>query len=898
MLALISRLQKNNTGAVETLTIAAVNDTTATWGSITGTLSNQTDLQSALDARVPYTGATGDVNLASNKITSIALQANSSAGGELRTSSAAVALHFGSGGSANGTLYGGWNYDNGTANTLVSLGASKTFTSLSTATYPSLTEISYVKGVTSAIQTQLNGKQASGTYVTGATNSTLTLTGTTLEINLAHSNTFTADQAISEGNFTVTELVTTTGNVTNGSAVQFDTGSGFAQDDNWYYAFNVYAYKPSGGYSSTAHYIDMYDSNTSSVMYDINLSWDAVAGATYYRVVVNYDDFNGYYNDYYFDVAGTSITYQGSATTGLVNGTPTVTPTSVTTKGIIDTYSLVANFISGDGSGLTNVNHATLSNLTSGDPHSQYAYLSGRSGGQTYTGGTASGNNLSFRSTTHATKGKIIFGAAATTVYDEVNNRIGIGVASPTQSLDVAGRINIPTTTSSVGAIYQNGTRVLHTYGVANTFVGVGAGNFTFNTTYNFSNVGIGTGALSSLSGTSGHQGCFNFGLGNNAGSSITTGASNVLIGNSVGDLVTTTSGNTIIGDAAAYQSTGLNNVTYIGRGAGRSINTFTDAVFIGRSAGGTADGGLQTVGSLTNAIAIGALSYVGASNTMALGSTGAYAVDIIAGGSTASAKLHLIKTTEQLRLGYDASNYFSTTVNSTGQVLFNAVGSGAQFAFNDRTGFGTSSLFAGAYVTVQPSYGNGGANQYGGFVDPVFTPTSHEDTYGVTGLFNRVTKGGAFRAVQLIGGTFTIENTGSGTIATAIGGRFIIQNTAASTITEAMALDVQTPSTSASNLITTNYGLRIRSQKPTGVTTAYGIYAEGANDINYFAGKVVANETVRLKGYTVATLPAGTVGDTAYVTDALAPTFLAVLVGGGAITTTCFYNGTNWVAQ
>jgi len=57
-------------------------------------------------------------------------------------------------------------------------------------------------------------------------------------------------------------------------------------------------------------------------------------------------------------------------------------------------------------------------------------------------------------------------------------------------------------------------------------------------------------------------------------------------------------------------------------------------------------------------------------------------------------------------------------------------------------------------------------------------------------------------------------------------------------------------------------------------------------------------NSTVRLKGYTVATLPAGTVGDTAYVTNALSPTFLTVLVGGGTVTTTCFFNGTNWVAQ
>ena len=37
--------------------------TSAVWGSITGTLSNQTDLQTALDLKVPYSGATGNVNL-------------------------------------------------------------------------------------------------------------------------------------------------------------------------------------------------------------------------------------------------------------------------------------------------------------------------------------------------------------------------------------------------------------------------------------------------------------------------------------------------------------------------------------------------------------------------------------------------------------------------------------------------------------------------------------------------------------------------------------------------------------------------------------------------------------------------------------------------------------------
>ena len=48
-------------------------------------------------------------------------------------------------------------------------------------------------------------------------------------------------------------------------------------------------------------------------------------------------------------------------------------------------------------------------------------------------GGTASGNNLTLQSTSHATKGKILFGASA---YDEVNNRLGLGNVSPSYTLD------------------------------------------------------------------------------------------------------------------------------------------------------------------------------------------------------------------------------------------------------------------------------------------------------------------------------------------------------------------------------------------------------------------------------------------------------------------------------
>jgi hypothetical protein len=60
---------------------------------------------------------------------------------------------------------------------------------------------------------------------------------------------------------------------------------------------------------------------------------------------------------------------------------------------------------------------------------------------------------------------------------------------------------------------------------------------------------------------------------------------------------------------------------------------------------------------------------------------------------------------------------------------------------------------------------------------------------------------------------------------------------------------------------------------------------------------KPTIKEPIIGTGYTVATLPTGTIGMRTYVTDALAPTFLGLLVGGGAVKAPAFYNGTAWVA-
>lgn len=51
---------------------------------------------------------------------------------------------------------------------------------------------------------------------------------------------------------------------------------------------------------------------------------------------------------------------------------------------------------------------------------------------------------------------------------------------------------------------------------------------------------------------------------------------------------------------------------------------------------------------------------------------------------TSASARLHLISTTEQFRSGYDASNYWNATTSSAGVTTFDAVGASASFIFSD----------------------------------------------------------------------------------------------------------------------------------------------------------------------------------------------------------------------
>ncbi len=71
-----------------------------------------------------------------------------------------------------------------------------------------------------------------------------------------------------------------------------------------------------------------------------------------------------------------------------------------------------------------------------------------------------------------------------------------------------------------------------------------------------------------------------------------------------------------------------------------------------------------------------------------------------------------------------------------------------------------------------------------------------------------------------------------------------------------------------------------------------------GDGSVEYPLGVTPSFSSSRLATYTVGTLPSGSAGEIAYVTDALAPSYHSVVVGGGAIGTPVFFNGSNWVAH
>lgn len=87
------------------------------------------------------------------------------------------------------------------------------------------------------------------------------------------------------------------------------------------------------------------------------------------------------------------------------------------------------------------VDHNSLANLTTGDVHTHYVLLAGRATGQTLIGGTASGDDLTLQSTSHATKGSIYLGSSSAFTFNETDGTISASLSADYTSTTAAFRL-------------------------------------------------------------------------------------------------------------------------------------------------------------------------------------------------------------------------------------------------------------------------------------------------------------------------------------------------------------------------------------------------------------------------------------------------------------------------
>jgi hypothetical protein len=162
-----SRIASASTWNAKQAALSGTGIVKSTAGTISYLTDNTANWDTAYTNRITSlttTGSSGSATLVSNTL-NIPTYTLSGLGGQPQLNGTGFVK-------ASGTTI---SYDNSTYLTSVGTGVTNEITywsgtnaigSLSTSTYPSLTELSYVKGVTSAIQTQLNAKQASGNYLT------------------------------------------------------------------------------------------------------------------------------------------------------------------------------------------------------------------------------------------------------------------------------------------------------------------------------------------------------------------------------------------------------------------------------------------------------------------------------------------------------------------------------------------------------------------------------------------------------------------------------------------------------------------------------------------------------------------------------------------------------------
>lgn len=203
-------------------------------------------------------------------------------------------------------------------------------------------------------------------------------------------------------------------------------------------------------------------------------------------------------------------------------------------------------------------------------------------------GGGSGGNNTEVQ---YNNAGAL--GGCAQLFWDSANDRLGLGDSTPAQQLSITKCVELlETTASDVGVIYKGASRYFHNFRAAgadghNTFIGLGAGNFSMaisgQTYHTSNNVGIGSSTLAGV--TTGYN---NLAFGTSALTGVTTGHDNCGFGRSSGFSCSAGSYNCTMGYATLYHNVSGSHNTVLGCTAGKGVagNSISHNTLIGKSAG------------------------------------------------------------------------------------------------------------------------------------------------------------------------------------------------------------------------------------------------------------------------------------------------------------------------
>ena len=382
---------------------------------------------SALSGYVPYTGAVANVNIGHFTYIGDALRAFDTAGVLIESANGTDIGLLGAANTANVVWYGSHNFSAATQDTIAAfVGSGKTLSSLSTSTYPSLTELSYVKGVTSAIQTQLNAKEPTITAGTTAQYWRGDKTWQTLDTSVVPENTnlyFTEPRVLAT---TLSGFSATGGAITAADSVL--TAFGKAQNQingliggvyyqgTWNASTNTPTLTSSVGTKGHYYVVSVAGSTNLDGITDWKIGDWAIFNGTTWEKVDNTDavisvnseigavSLTGTTNRItvtgtVWDIAATyvgqsSITTLGTITTGVWNGTAIANANLANSSLTIGSTTISLGGTSTTLAGLTNVTSTTFVGALTGNASTATALATARTIGIITGDATSSGSSF------------------------------------------------------------------------------------------------------------------------------------------------------------------------------------------------------------------------------------------------------------------------------------------------------------------------------------------------------------------------------------------------------------------------------------------------------------------------------------------------------------------------